>query len=92
MKNEPYLFVSVLGTSPPPIERIINELIPGLRDYSKLVEILPAFATRNPTGITVTLAEVAAMKILCDTYYQYRALKRFAAEAEKEAGSLGAAN
>lgn len=66
------------------IERIIDELIPGLRQFSKLVEILPAFARGEPAGVTVTLSEVSAMKILCDTYYQHRALKRFAAESGAE--------
>lgn len=75
------------GDSLSAVERIIDEMIPSLRHYSKLVEILPAFAMRNPAGITVTLSEVAAMKILCDTYYQYRALKRFAAEQTADSGS-----
>jgi len=43
--------------------------------------LLAAFDKKKPSGVVVTLSEVAMMKILCDTYYQHRALKRTIKEA-----------
>jgi AbiV family abortive infection protein len=70
--GEPYL---------PVLDKIITEMIPELHKADKLMEILPAFDKRDPSGVIVTLSEVAMMKILCDTYYQHRVFREAVREA-----------
>jgi hypothetical protein len=62
----------------PALQKVIAEMIPPLNNDGIFCDILAAFDRKNPSTVTVTLREVAKMKILCDTYYLHRALKTVA--------------
>jgi len=62
------------------LDKAIREMIPALNGEEKFPDILSAFDKKDPSGVIVTLSEVAMMKILCDTYYQHRTLKRVVKE------------
>ena len=62
----------------PALRKVIAEMIPELSNTEKFPDIIVAFDKNDLSGVTVTLSEVAMIKILCDTYYQHRIFKRAA--------------
>ena len=60
-----------------PFARFFDELFPQTEDRDQFVEICRRFDAKNFEGLTITLKDVAFLKLFCDAYF----LRKIRAEA-----------